>query len=218
MDNFTTNDGSMTLYSERYGEHYHSRREGAFSESLYKHVIPAFKNVGEGDIAVLDICFGLGYNTLVTLYYLKSIGFKNRVKIISPELDRELVASLKDFAYPKAFEELHEVIFELSQGLGYSDTLQDVQVLIGDAKEVVKTLADGSFDIIYQDPFSPKKNPELWDLEFFTDLHRVAKKGAVLTTYSSARIVRDNLKAAGFTVKKHTSEGFSKEGTIATKR
>lgn len=217
MDDFLTNDGSATRYSERYQEHYHSRREGALSESLYKHIIPAIQRAGEGDLKILDICFGLGYNTFATLYYLKKIGFKHSVEIISPELDRELVASLKDFTYPEVFGDFKEAVQEVAERLHYKNKNIDIEVRIGDAKEMVKALGNDSFNIIYQDPFSPKKNPELWSLEFFTELYRIAKKDVVLTTYSSARVVRDNLVAAGFSIEKHIGEGFSKEGTIATK-
>ena len=65
-------DGSFTAYSKEYDEHYHSTKDGALNESILKHVLPAFKikkNLEE--INILDICFGLGFNTLATLYYHK---------------------------------------------------------------------------------------------------------------------------------------------------
>jgi len=36
-------DGSFTAYSKKFDEHYHSLKDGAYTEALYKHVIPAFK-------------------------------------------------------------------------------------------------------------------------------------------------------------------------------
>ena len=38
-----SNDGTFTAYSKEYDEHYHSTKDGALNESLFKHVIPTFK-------------------------------------------------------------------------------------------------------------------------------------------------------------------------------
>ena len=52
-----TNDGSYTLYSKQYNQNYHSIQDGALSESLFKHVIPALTILKENDeITILDIC------------------------------------------------------------------------------------------------------------------------------------------------------------------
>ncbi len=53
---------------------------------------------------------------------------------------------------------------------------------------------------MFLDPFSPKKCLQLWTKEFFDNIHRVMKKKSRLATYSCARIVRDNLKSAGFMI------------------
>ena len=61
-------DGSFTAYSKEFDEHYHSTKDGALQESLQKHVIPALYHVKDKEqISILDICFGLGFNTLATL-------------------------------------------------------------------------------------------------------------------------------------------------------
>ncbi len=67
-------DGSKTLFSKEFNEPYHSTKDGALHESLEKHVKPAFtlKNHHE-KLTILDICFGLGYNSFATLYYIKKI-------------------------------------------------------------------------------------------------------------------------------------------------
>ncbi|MDQ7068964.1 MAG: hypothetical protein Q9M40_13930 [Sulfurimonas sp.] len=57
-------DGSYTAYSKEYDEHYHSTKDGALKESLYKHVIPMFSVVHKSEVHILDICYGLGFNTL----------------------------------------------------------------------------------------------------------------------------------------------------------
>ena len=97
-------DGSFTAFSSEFQEHYHSTKDGALHESLYKHVIPAFEHHKEKDeLTILDICFGLGFNTLATLYYMRQNNIKKKVRIFSPEFDAELIASLKGFTYPDIF-------------------------------------------------------------------------------------------------------------------
>ena len=71
-------------------------------------------------------------------------------------------------------------------------------MLLDDARETIHEINE--VDIVFLDPFSPKVCPELWEEEFIKNISRKMKPGAVLTTYSCARIVRDNLKKAGLTV------------------
>ena len=40
----TTNDGSHTLFSKKYNQHFHNTEDGGFSEALHKHIIPAFSH------------------------------------------------------------------------------------------------------------------------------------------------------------------------------
>ena len=100
-----SDDGSFTAYSSEYDEHYHSTKDGALNESLLKHVIPAFNVKSKQKVInILDICFGLGFNTLATIYYYKQNNLKSKINIYSPELDSTLVASLKKFNFPKEFD------------------------------------------------------------------------------------------------------------------
>ena len=152
-----TKDGSFTLYSSEFDECYHSTNDGAFNESLYKHVIPAFSFFKEKDeLKILDICFGLGFNTLTTLFYIKQNNLSKKLHIISPEFDKELVQSLRNFDYPKEFEPFKNIIYTLSKNFFYKDEKLEIEILLGDAREEIKKI-DTTFDIIYQDAFSPKK-------------------------------------------------------------
>ena len=70
-------DGTNTLFSVEFDEPYHSTKDGALHESLEKHVKPALALSKENiQLTILDICFGLGYNTFSTLYYIKTTGLK----------------------------------------------------------------------------------------------------------------------------------------------
>jgi len=210
-----SNDGSFTAYSKEYGEHYHSTKDGALNESLYKHVIPAFKikqNLDE--INILDICFGLGFNTLATIYHMKQIGSTCRVNIYSPELDADLINSLKDFTFPDEFEEYKHIIFALVDNGVYSDDTLHVELFTGDAREYIKKFSD-FFDIVYQDAFSPSTNPILWTKEYFADIKKACKKDAVITTYSIALPTRLALYENDYLVYINSGEEF-RDATLAS--
>lgn len=217
QETVSTFDGSHTLYSEQYGEHYHSVRCGAFHESLHKHVKPAFSfQKDKRHIKILDICFGLGYNTLTTLYYLKETGLPCSVEIHAPELNRDLVRGLMDFRYPDELLVFRPILQTLCQEGRYQSEGIQIDIHFGDAREVVPKLG-GNFDVVYQDPFSPQKNPELWTLEYFQMLAEIMEPSGVLTTYSQASRVRMGLHQSGFFVYEYQSElAELKKGTIAT--
>lgn len=209
-----SDDGSFTAYSTEFEEHYHSTKDGALHESLSKHVNPALKHTQNKDeIVILDICFGLGFNSLATLYALEDTDKK--VTIYSPEFDKELITSLKDFHYPKEFDKYKEIILSLSSLGKYESDKLSIYIFIGDARAFVRD-TEVKFDIVYQDAFSPKSNPLLWTSEYFNDISFLMKEDAILTTYSIALATRIALVENGMKVYLHSGEGF-RTSTLASK-
>ncbi len=214
MDYRITNDGSKTLFSSKYNQTFHSLQDGALSEALYKHIIPAltiFKD--QSELKILDICFGLGYNTLGTIYYIIKNNLKINLKFYSPELDEELVNSLIDFEYPKELEFLNHIIKELSINKYYKDERFEIELYIGDARQYIKTLTN--IDIVYQDAFSSDENKELWTKEYFCDISKIISKNSIITTYSIATPVRMSIYENNFYIYEHQST-IKKRGTIAS--
>jgi len=208
-------DGSFTAYSKEYDEHYHSTKDGALYESLVKHVIPAFEIIKARDeINILDICFGLGFNTLATLYHHKKNNLTSKINIYSPELDSSLVKSLKNFTYPKEFDNLKHIILQLCETGIYDDDFFHIEVFLGDAREYIKVF-ENKFDIVYQDAFSPSSNPTLWTKEYFSDIKKTIKDDGILTTYSISLATRLALYENDFYIYLNSGEGFRKS-TLAT--
>ncbi|SFV67449.1 SAM-dependent methyltransferase [hydrothermal vent metagenome] len=208
-------DGTNTLFSEEFSEPYHSTKDGALHESLEKHVKPALAIKKEfNSVTILDLCFGLGYNTFTTLYYIKKNRLNIKIHILSPEFDKELIESLKDFAYPKEFDELKEIIYQVSQNFYYEDEQFKIDVLLGDARESIPKIKD-KIDIVYQDAFSPRRNPLLWTKEFFADIVSISKKDVILTTYSTASATRLGLYENGFIIYIHYGDK-TRYSTIAS--
>lgn len=216
-------DGTFTAYSKEYDEHYHSTKDGALHESLVKHVIPAFKiKQNQDEINILDICYGLGFNTLATLYYVKKNNITSKINIYSPELDESLVRSLKEFTYPKEFDEFKNIVQELCENGMYDDGTIHIEIFLGDAREYVRgfesakfTKETGGFDIVYQDAFSPSANPVLWTKEYFGDIKKCIKKEGIITTYSTALATRLALYENGFNVYINRGEDF-RNATVAS--
>ncbi|MEA2090732.1 MAG: MnmC family methyltransferase [Campylobacterota bacterium] len=209
-------DGTYTAYSKEYDEHYHSTKDGALKESLLKHVLPAFKikhNLQRVDI--LDICYGLGFNTLATLYYYKKNNFTSKLYISSPELDATLISSLKDFSYPKEFEAFKHIILELCENRVYEDDNFHIEIFLGDAREYIRKF-ENKFDIVYQDAFSPSTNPMLWTQEYFSDIKDAMREDGVLTTYSTALATRLALYENDFKVYINSAEGI-RNATVASR-
>ena len=212
-----SDDGTYTAYSSLFDEHYHSTKDGALTESLQKHVIPAFTLQREkAEVTILDICFGLGFNTLATLYYLKTNGIEKKVRIFSPEFDAELVRSLANFPYPELFEPFRPIVRALSESHYYQDETVEITLYIGDAREYLRGCTE-RFDIVYQDAFSPSVNPLLWTREYFSDVTRLMKDDAVLTTYSTALKTRLALYENGLNVYLNCGEGY-RNATVASRR
>jgi len=208
-------DGTNTLYSKEFDEPYHSTKDGALHESLEKHVKPAFTIKKEKQqLTILDICFGLGYNTLATLYYIKKQKFSTKVHILSPEFDEGLIRSLKDFDYPSEFNEIKHIIDAVSNDLFYEDEQFKIEILPGDARKSIPKIKE-KIDIVYQDAFSPAHNPLLWTTEYFKDIRAICKEDAILTTYSTAAAIRLGVYENDFLVFIHRAE-MMRYSTVAS--
>ena len=206
MEIVITGDGSSTLYSEKFKQIYHSK-SGAVEESVEKFVRPCMK-FKDKHPKILDICFGLGYNSAAALDLL------GECEIIGLEDDPLILRKILDTAdyfvsYPLIKKAAKKG--EMMQG-GTS-----IRIILGDALKTIKQI-EQRFDIVFLDPFSPAACPELWTPEFIADIYAVIRQGGILTTYSCARKVRDALKSAGFEVRDGPVVGRRAPATIAVKQ
>jgi tRNA U34 5-methylaminomethyl-2-thiouridine-forming methyltransferase MnmC len=199
---YTTDDGSPTLYSIEYDEYYHSK-SGAVEETIEKYVKPC--KIGElakkGKVRLLDVGFGLGYNVIAAIDIATEANKNCEVEIISLEKDEKILKKLIHLNPPlKHYWIIKKLEYDpRNKAYYYEDKNIYLKIKIGDACQTIKTL-NKKFDAVFLAPFSPGKNPELWTIEFLSDIAKVMKKEAILSTYSYARKVRENLAASGFVV------------------
>ncbi len=96
MNNFSyckTKDGSVGLYNHNVNDIYHSS-SGAFKESIEKFIMPSLINdfsKQNNEIKILDICFGIGYNSKAALYFSKKNNKNVKIKIDALEVNKDLI-------------------------------------------------------------------------------------------------------------------------------
>lgn len=201
-----TDDGSQTLYSDYFQEACHSQA-GAIAETLHNYVegteVP--KRLKLGPLSVFEVGFATGIGLRVTLTHVPPEDLKN-LHFVSSELDELLtVHSLKELKKQgliSSFEKCTKESLSYYQAEIYPSG--DAFILIGDVREtLVKWITNSKFkefNCIYQDPFSPKRNPRLWTTEWFSDLKKACASNVILGTYSSTKAVWKAMMAAGWKV------------------
>ncbi|MDR1327371.1 MAG: hypothetical protein LBJ74_03080 [Heliobacteriaceae bacterium] len=97
---YFTNDGSVGLFSPEADDIYHSSH-GALTEAWEKFVLP-IKNLPR-DIKILDICFGIGYNTKSFLEFLTNYATIDADNISKFNLHIDAVDVDKNLAYLSPF-------------------------------------------------------------------------------------------------------------------
>ncbi|WP_010479356.1 class I SAM-dependent methyltransferase [Thermococcus zilligii] len=145
-------------------------------------------NPGEGE-TVFDTCMGLGYTAIEAS--------KRGAYVITVEKDPNVLELAKINPWSR----------ELFTG-------GKVQVIQGDAFEVVKRFKDGSFDVVIHDPPRFSLAGELYSEEFYRELFRVLKPGGRLFHY----VGNPGKKYRGKDLQKGVMERLRKAGFVGVKR
>ncbi|WP_330926180.1 bifunctional tRNA (5-methylaminomethyl-2-thiouridine)(34)-methyltransferase MnmD/FAD-dependent 5-carboxymethylaminomethyl-2-thiouridine(34) oxidoreductase MnmC [Candidatus Sororendozoicomonas aggregata] len=83
-------------------------------------------------------------------------------------------------------------------------------LLLGHAPDMLSQL-NARVNTWFLDGFSPAKNPDMWQPSLFTTLAQKSADDATYATFSSARLVRDGLMGAGFSVNKTPGFGAKRD-------
>ncbi|MBU1974737.1 MAG: hypothetical protein KKH52_05070, partial [Nanoarchaeota archaeon] len=195
MKKIITADNTESYLNEEVQETYHSQT-GAVEEALKKYALPCqIKEVAKsGKIRILDMFFGIGYNSAMAISVALEENPDCQIEVIGIENDAEIVSKIGEVNPPIAFFKHYK---KLKDNLEFKEGNVSVKLILGDARETVKSLPQEHFDAVFYDPFSPKTAPEMWSEELFKEMYRVMKKTAILATYSCARLGRDNMAKAG---------------------
>lgn len=195
---FKTQDGSIGLYDKNLNEIFHSKF-GAKTEAFEKFIEPVliYKNKS---IKILDICYGIGYNTKCALE-----NFSNILEIDCLEINSKLVQKSAEFEYD---EKINEIILK---NLAEPDF---VHFYIDDARKSILKL-NKKYDIIFHDGFSPHKQSVLWSEDFILKISSLMHKDSIYCTYNHSKPILSALYKTGLTIGKTIKEG-NIIGTIAS--
>lgn len=221
-----TDDGSYSINSKEINhkvETLHTST-GAISESFEKFIKPMKFNYDE-DIAILDICAGLGYNSSAAIAdFIKNSNKNLTVDMVEISKATFACGLLVPSPIPehditkKAIED--ELISVDYAGLSLEKTEIpeniNINVFIEDARQTVQNLKDNSYDAIFLDPFSQNMAPELFSLEFFKEFKRIIKDDGIVATYTSSAPVRAAFIEAGFYIGLGPIFGRKQGGTLAS--
>lgn len=204
-----TSDGSVTFFSEKYGQTYHSvhgartESERVFIELGFDYTVDRF---GRADI--LEVGFGTGMNAWLTGQKAEESGFPVTYTGIeayplTPDEYRML---------PPELLPLHRLTWEERHTISPGFSVIKKRIRLEDL------LSEQPFNLVYFDAFSPEAQPELWSAEMFIKVGNMLCPEGVLTTYCSKSSVQRNLRSAGFTVEKHPGPPHKREVIRAIKK
>lgn len=219
----STADGSFTFFSEEFEESYHSHF-GARQESFQKFVVPTqlsqrATNLTKGHtIRILDICYGLGYNTAAALQTIWRQNPNCRIEVIGLEFNPAVPrAALSHSLYADWDFEYLDILTKLSSTYYVEKDNLKASLLIGDARTTIKQVLVDSFqaDAIFLDPFSPPQCPQLWTIEFIALVSKCLHQEGLLATYSCSAAVRTALLLSGLIIASTPPVGRKTPGTVA---
>src|SRR6476469_6067634 len=199
-----TEDGSFTFFSEEFNETFHSS-QGAKAEAFLKFAkaTDLVEKAQQGQVRLLDVCYGLGYNTAAALETIWTANPYCQVEVYGLELDATVPqAAIAPPVIASWSPIVQTILIALAEEHEYkSDRLQS-KLLIGDARQTIQALAASQFqaDAIFFDPFSPRRCPQLWSVEFFTQVVSCLAPPGKLATYSRSASVRSAMQAAGLCI------------------
>ena len=96
--------------------------------------------------------------------------------------------------------------------MAFSDAGRQIKltVLLGDVLDTLPSI-DKFIDAWFLDGFAPAKNPEMWQPALFSAMQAKSHDQTTYATFTAARLVRDALAGAGFSVNKHPGFGHKRD-------
>lgn len=205
-------DGSTTLWNETYRDYYHPK-SGAYRQAkeLFIEKSDLKNRLKKGDVKLLDIGFGMGYNTFCALEMAQDLA-QNRLHVKAIDQDRMLLQYSQSMVPNASHIILLDALFNTKV---YDNAFSKVELLNVEARYGI-TLLQESFDVIFLDPFMESNNASLVTFDFFTILRKLLKPNGVLVASTSLQAVQDGLMLAEFEACVANDEKSDIKGIVAT--
>jgi radical SAM protein (TIGR01212 family) len=203
-----TLDDSKTVMSRHCGEAYHPKR-GARSAAWARFVAPSQLErwSDQEEIQLLDIGFGVGYNSLVAMERALSLGGP-KLHVHALERDRMTAKAFdsQHNSFDDAILDANLCLRELTTNIEARSTWEHeqghrIQIHWGEARYEAQRFSPETFDLIYLDPFDEKNNTELLSVEWFQWLHHLLRPHGRLMCSRVQPAVGQALLDAGFSTR-----------------
>ena len=133
---------------------------------------------------VLDICTGLGYTAIHAYNYSPDV--------ITIEIDKN--------------------VLDMATYNPWSKGLENIDIVLGDAFEIIKLMEESSFDVIIHDPPRFSRAGQLYSLDFYKELYRILRPCGRLFHYTG----KVGYKRRGINIMGGVSSRLKRIGFITT--
>jgi tRNA U34 5-methylaminomethyl-2-thiouridine-forming methyltransferase MnmC len=212
-----TNDGSQSVFSEKYGVTYHSKF-GAVTESAHVFIAAGlrYKAVVQSEISILETGFGTGLNAFMT--WLEAERRNLKIKYLGLEMFPISEEEAKSLEYAAALgcpERADDFLALHRCDWGATHPFSEHFIFEKRKTHIEEFEQPEAFDLIYFDAFAPQAQPELWTEEVFARMFNSLKPDGVLVTYCAQGHFKRTLKKVGFTVERLQGPPGKREMTRA---
>lgn len=206
---FELEDNSITIWDKKYKDYYHPK-SGAYRQAkdLFIKNSKLEERLETTDIELLDIGFGMGYNSLEALKLPKN----HTLNITALDKNRTIIKTSTTLKKKKEEKEILEKIYDSNK---YKDDFNNLEFIADDARNSIRTL-NKKFDVIFLDAFIHTQNPALITEEFFMLIKKVLKNDGVLVCSNSIDSVKSALSKTGFKYECCDIDKTDIKGLVAT--
>lgn len=211
-----TEDGSSSIFVKDLGETYHSVH-GAVQEALHVYIDNGMNRCSNTHVSILEMGFGTGLNFVLS--YQNALAQNRSLDYVGVEAYPITEQEWKLLNYdaitrnlPHRLHHIHSLEWNEKQQLSDSVSLTKIHSRFENLQ------INQTFDVIYYDAFGYNYQPELWTLELFEKMHDALVTDGILVTYACKGIIKQNLRAAGFKVKRVPGPPGKREMIVAYKK
>ena len=170
------------------------------------------------EIVIFDVGLGAAANALAALHCARSLKARRPMRLISFERDLDLLRFALEnshrFDHFSGFEAAVRALLE--KGLWEEDGIS-WELRHGNFEEFIERESSLA-NIVFYDPYSSKKNQEMWSADIFRKVRAKCAGDGMLLTYSRATPIRVAMLYGGFYVGVGTASGAKDETTQAAVR
>lgn len=211
-----TADGSSTLYSQKYGAHYHSIH-GSVTEALHIFIDAGLQPAKGTPIHLLEIGLGTFLNAALTAQWAD----QNQTQVhyhgielypLSPkELEQLNYKTSLPSTAARCWEQICNAPWETEQ------TIHPYFSITKQAADFTEWIPQKIYNLVYFDAFGPDDQPHMWTREMFMKIANALSAGGVLVTYSIKGTVKRDLMSIGFSIERLDGPPGKKHFLRATK-